>query len=88
MRHENKWTPAVVVQHHSSPRSYILQTQSGKCYRRNRRHIRPTSAQISERPKTDDPIVFSPDIDILCTPNTDIAPQEKPMPEVEPSEQP
>ncbi|XP_061185195.1 uncharacterized protein K02A2.6-like [Saccostrea echinata] len=90
MRHENKWTPAVVVQQHNSPRSYILETQSGKRYRRNRRHIRPTSATISGEPKTEDPLDLAPEsMDTPCKPNTPCnASLEKPMPEIEPHEQP
>lgn len=59
MCHE-KWTPAVIVQQHSSPRSYILQTQSGKRYRRNRRHIKPTSASFSDKPEVDDTVIPIP----------------------------
>ena len=46
MRHNNQWIPATVVEQHHTPRSYVLQTQDGRKYRRNRQHIKPTSAKI------------------------------------------
>lgn len=58
MRHNNKWTPAVIVQQHSSSRSYVTKTQSGKRYRRNRWHIKPTSATNPVKPEVND-TVFS-----------------------------
>ncbi|XP_062604074.1 uncharacterized protein K02A2.6-like [Saccostrea cucullata] len=87
MRHDNKWTPAVVVQQHSSPRSYILQAQSGKRYRRNRRHIRPTSATFPDKPEVDEPILPPPS-EKSNEPFQSNAGQtaiEKPSQEVEPS---
>ena len=33
------WTPAVVTQRHSAPRSYLVTTENGRVYRRNRRVI-------------------------------------------------
>lgn len=87
MRHDNKWTPAVIVQQHSSPRSYILQTQSGKRYRRNRRHIRPTSATFPDKPEVDDTVIPLPS-EKTDTPgrlNTVQSPIEKPPQEVEPA---
>ena len=33
------WTPAVVTQLHSAPRSYLVTTENGRVYRRNRRVI-------------------------------------------------
>ncbi|KAK3108757.1 hypothetical protein FSP39_014959 [Pinctada imbricata] len=46
MRHNNQWIPATVVEQHHTPRSYVLQTPDGRKYRRNRQHIKPTSAKI------------------------------------------
>lgn len=34
-----KWAPAKVINQHSSPRSYVVQTPDGKFYRRNRRNL-------------------------------------------------
>lgn len=46
MRHNNEWTPAIVHEKTSAPKSYVLQNSNGKKFRRNRRHIRPTNANI------------------------------------------
>lgn len=48
MRNNNKWSPATVENQHESPRSYILKDNTGRKFRRNRKHIRPTKAQIQE----------------------------------------
>lgn len=53
MRHNNEWIPATVQQKHSEPRSYVLQNSEGKKYRRNRRHIRPTRANIPVKHKSE-----------------------------------
>ena len=34
------WKPATVVKHHHTPRSYVVQAEDGRKYRRNRRHLR------------------------------------------------
>ena len=52
-RHDGKWTAATVVEKHTSPRSYIVQTQSGRKLRRNRRDIRPTPAKFAQRQQPD-----------------------------------
>ena len=39
LQHGNKWVPATVISKHHTPRSYIVQTQEGQKYRRNRRHL-------------------------------------------------
>ena len=36
------WTPAVVTELHSAPRSYLVTTENGRVYRRNRRVINPS----------------------------------------------
>jgi transposase InsO family protein len=35
-----EWTPGVIVEHHKSPRSYIVKCGNGKKYRRNRKFLR------------------------------------------------
>ncbi|KAL9955782.1 hypothetical protein ACROYT_G037161 [Oculina patagonica] len=35
-----EWKPATVVQHHHTPRSYVVQGENGRKYRRNRQHLR------------------------------------------------
>jgi len=42
MRNQGTWIPAKVVETHQNPRSYILQNPTGRKYRSNRKHIRPT----------------------------------------------
>lgn len=44
----NKWSPATVEDQHESPRSCILKDNTGRKFRRNRKHIRPTKAQIQD----------------------------------------
>ena len=39
------WKPAVVIDIHSAPRSYIIRTADGTILRRNRRHLRKTYEQ-------------------------------------------
>ena len=50
------WSPAVVVSHHPSPRSYVVEA-GGRRYRRNRSHLRnSTEAANSETdPQTQQP---------------------------------
>ena len=36
------WQPAVVVERHQLPRSFIVRTQDGRVYRRNRKHLLKT----------------------------------------------
>ncbi|KAG8174308.1 hypothetical protein JTE90_010934 [Oedothorax gibbosus] len=40
MAHRN-WSPAIVIEEHQTPRSYIVQLENGSEIRRNRVHIRP-----------------------------------------------
>ena len=42
MQKENRgpWIPARTMRHAEQPRSYIVETQDGGVYRRNRRHLR------------------------------------------------
>ena len=35
-----EWKPATVVKHHHTPRSYVVQAEDGRKYRRNRQHLR------------------------------------------------
>ena len=64
MSHGNKWVPATVISTASTPRSYIVQTQDGHTYRRNRRHILKTNEQLKENTDQTD----------------DIAPVQQPLP--------
>ena len=42
---DSKWTLATVVEKLSTPQSYLLQTENGSRYRRNRIHIRKTNVR-------------------------------------------
>ena len=46
MKHGKDWIPGHVMQEHSR-RSYVVQSQDGAKYRRNRKHLKPTSASFS-----------------------------------------
>ena len=39
-----EWLPAEVSKKHYNPRSYIVKTDNGKRFRRNRKHLRPTKS--------------------------------------------
>ena len=39
---KSPWKPAVVLEKHATPRSYIIRTKDGGEYRRNRRHLMKT----------------------------------------------
>ena len=54
IRHNDRWTPATVVDKHQTPRSYVMQTQTGRKLRRNRRDIRPTAAKFPQDATPDD----------------------------------
>lgn len=43
MRKGDSWKPAVVLDKHEQPRSFIVKTPDGKLFRRNRRHLRKTN---------------------------------------------
>ena len=46
MQHKSTWKPATVTEEHHTPRSYVVENEYGQQYRRNRRHLRPTSAKF------------------------------------------
>lgn len=48
----SKWSPAVVTQRCVEPRSYAVQTPSGKSLRRNRRHLRTDKSETRLNSKT------------------------------------
>lgn len=54
----NRWTPAIVKDVHHSPRSYIVESEDGTTYRRNRRHLLKTretkfTSKLPERSEND-----------------------------------
>lgn len=50
--HNNEMVPGKVVEKHSTPRSYIVETMGGRKLRRNRRHLKPTKASFQPIPST------------------------------------
>ena len=44
MQKGKEWLPATVSEKHYYTRSYIVKTDNGKRYRRNRKHLRPTKS--------------------------------------------
>ena len=44
MKHRGEWVPAVVSYKHHTPRSFVVETASGRKYRRNRRHLNRSRA--------------------------------------------
>ena len=51
MRGKGKWEPATVIAiSKDGPRSYIVNTPEGQCYRRNRRHLKaaPTGVDAQQ----------------------------------------
>jgi transposase InsO family protein len=44
-----KWMPAIVQERRDEPRSYNIQTERGSVLRRNRRHIRETGGEQTQR---------------------------------------
>ena len=55
MKHRDEWVPAVVSYKHHTPRSYVVETASGRKYRRNRRHLNrnraPGEQKFEARPE-------------------------------------
>ncbi|XP_041350871.1 uncharacterized protein K02A2.6-like [Gigantopelta aegis] len=45
-----EWIPGVVESHHSTPRSYVVQSTDGSRYRRNRQHLRQSTEAANHQP--------------------------------------
>lgn len=50
----NKWEPGTISQYDNHPRSYVIQSHTGKNIRRNRNHIRDVPFQHRRSPPTTD----------------------------------
>ena len=51
------WRAATVLRHHHTPRSYVVQNEDGRNYRRNRQHLRVCPApeqEIDPEPSSED----------------------------------
>ena len=60
MKRGRDWTPAVVVQQHQTPRSYIVATPDGTQMRRNRFHLQPTKEEAFPAPSPDKTVLELP----------------------------
>lgn len=58
-----RWDRASVIALAGQPRSYIIETEGGNRYRRNRRHLRlRPECPLPETPKPDTPIQLQPEV--------------------------
>ena len=55
---ERSSKPGQVLEHHSSPRSYVVQASDGRKLRRNRRHLRTTRYRAAHDDRNDEHIVY------------------------------
>lgn len=75
LRAENRWQPAIVVKSLDKPRSYLVQTQGGEIYRRNRKHLLKTKESSFQNSHIQDS--FNPVI-TDCIPDMDVTKQALP----------
>lgn len=54
MQRGETWQPAVVLQKHEHPRSFIVCAPDGRQYRRNRKHLKKTSEETFPAPREQD----------------------------------
>ncbi|KAH3888824.1 hypothetical protein DPMN_012863 [Dreissena polymorpha] len=72
-QNDKTWTPATVVEKHDKPRSYIVESDTGQKYRRNRRHLKPTKATFKNSfvedndsaMLTEEPLVVDPPASVV-----------------------
>ena len=57
VRQGKQWTPAIITAYASTPRSYIVRTQDGQTYRRNRRDLLKPKQPRETTDQTQDDIV-------------------------------
>lgn len=79
LRAENRWQPAIVVEKHEKPRSYLVQTQDGNVYRRNQKHLLKTKESLFQNSHIQDS--FDPVIND-CVP--DVVPAQPVSPPITP----
>lgn len=57
---DSRWEPATIVEKHSTPRSYTVQNHNNnKVYRRNRKHLKPSSAKFTPREEPEPEITMT-----------------------------
>ena len=91
MKRGRDWTPAVVVQQHQTPRSYIVVTPDGTQMRRNRFHLQPTKEEASPAPSPAWEAVASDESNPCMQPNTDAGietPEMESQPDIPQTNQP
>lgn len=79
LRAENLWQSVVVLEKHEKPRSYLVQTQDGKVYRKNQKHLLKTKEshfQNSHIQDSFDPVIND------CVP--DVVPAQPVSPPITP----
>jgi hypothetical protein len=61
---KTKWFPGEVVAKYDKPRSYIVQSENGRLYRRNRKHLRVATQAANKTWKSSDdpPVADVPDV--------------------------
>uniref|UniRef100_A0A3Q1F5U6 Integrase catalytic domain-containing protein n=1 Tax=Acanthochromis polyacanthus TaxID=80966 RepID=A0A3Q1F5U6_9TELE len=69
MHFGDKWKPAVVLEKHIQPRSYVVSTSESRMLRRNRRHLRQTAESMFPPTAAESNV----DVDMNCekTPSVD-----------------
>ncbi|ELU04283.1 hypothetical protein CAPTEDRAFT_200911, partial [Capitella teleta] len=75
---DKKWYPATVISECSEPRSYLIQTTSGQCLRRNRQFLRKLPNSKPDVQDTQEPQDLEPYTQTYFppTPNTNEAPSQ------------
>ena len=85
MKRGREWTPAVIVQKHQAPRSYIVETPDGTQMRRNRFHLQPTKVEAFPTPSPAWESVAIDESNQCIQPNTDAGIE---MPDIPQASQP
>ena len=91
MKRGREWTPAVVVQQHQAPRSYIVATPDGTQMRRNRFHLQPTKVEAFPSPSPAWEAVASDESNHCIQPNKDAdiqMPEKESQPDIPQANQP
>jgi len=86
---KSEWEPAIVVERHDTPRSYVVKTEDGGVYRRNRKHILKMKGNTLQQQSDD----LDTDVEPSCTgiaekPEDDLNKQEDYTESTHVSEQP
>ncbi|KAI5730816.1 hypothetical protein M8J77_000372 [Diaphorina citri] len=58
---QRPWERGVVIQHHNTPRSYVVKQYGGRVFRRSRQHLKPSFNTMNNKERDNDD--YSPDYD-------------------------